>query len=772
MVNKHLILRTLNSPYVGNANDVTRNSVLSHNDVDNNFLFLKGEDILTATTSGTTVLLHQVNNNTIEFDLQSMITGQDTFTTGSTLIGSTLVFNTNQVLSAYTADLSPLIDNTNFYSTGGTLIGQTIYIDRTDTLSAYTIDMSNFIPSVDYGNIIFVSENGQTGQTRADIIGNINTPINLEWASQIGQSGDTIHVKSGIYNITTTNANGLSVSGVNHYFENNTKVYKNTSGPMFSKTSGTTEANVFGYGSFYGSGSCGYIFENKWMDSNENIQVFEWDICENSSNSCYFGLSNGHTSLKGKRRILSTGGDAISNIPNGNYSLTVDCPRIESTIGAGVKHGDLVSFTGITGNLKVNSNTILGASAGATTSGISVGGHENNGHLINASYINYVNARNNSNIVTINPLDVTINAGRIDRLTFNGRYIKANAHVGFYVHSNGIVDINLVDRCWGAGTGVINATFNGDFDYTSDSVGINLINSLSGNITANYRLQTPKIFPPHTYEFVNDWWFSQGGCSINFLGDWNIQNWWISQASGKINIPSGTVFNIGPVKSGSTPGVIGETFNILDCDVNIGGTIIERCDTSELCDYEQSGHTYSNTLFSISNWYTTSLPNSSTRVVYNGATIIVRGQNSQLITTNVTGGTIGVYSAGLNTNKMNSFQAEKEKRRISVTGTNASYTVNGETFTCTTGTTTSECAGELVALTNASGTVNATASQDIPGSDTYFYIESDIAGTPLTLSYNLATTLSVIIRHNTKEIGDRVGGLIIEDEDIIRDLYN
>jgi hypothetical protein len=121
---------------------------------------------------------------------------------------------------------------------------------------------------------------------------------------------------------------------------------------------------------------------------------------------------------------------------------------------------------------------------------------------------------------------------------------------------------------------------------------------------------------------------------------------------------------------------------------------------------------------------------------------------------------------------MNSFQAEKEKRRISVTGTNASYTVNGETFTCTTGTTTSECAGELVALTNASGTVNATASQDIPGSDTYFYIESDIAGTPLTLSYNLATTLSVIIRHNTKEIGDRVGGLIIEDEDIIRDLYN
>lgn len=43
-MNNKLILRTLNSPY----NDTTKGSVLSHDDVDNNFIFLKGEVIYTA----------------------------------------------------------------------------------------------------------------------------------------------------------------------------------------------------------------------------------------------------------------------------------------------------------------------------------------------------------------------------------------------------------------------------------------------------------------------------------------------------------------------------------------------------------------------------------------------------------------------------------------------------------------------------------------------------------------------------------------------------
>ena len=62
-MNNNLILRVLNSPY----NDVTRNSVLSQSDVDNNFIYLKGDLIYTATTSGDTTYLHKYNGETISF---------------------------------------------------------------------------------------------------------------------------------------------------------------------------------------------------------------------------------------------------------------------------------------------------------------------------------------------------------------------------------------------------------------------------------------------------------------------------------------------------------------------------------------------------------------------------------------------------------------------------------------------------------------------------------------------------------------------------------
>ena len=80
----NLILRTLNSPFVGNAPDFTRNSVLSHKDVDNNFIFLKGEDIITGSTSGTSIVLTQVNSDIIEIDILPILT--NSFSVASILI--------------------------------------------------------------------------------------------------------------------------------------------------------------------------------------------------------------------------------------------------------------------------------------------------------------------------------------------------------------------------------------------------------------------------------------------------------------------------------------------------------------------------------------------------------------------------------------------------------------------------------------------------------------------------------------------------------------
>ena len=143
MANKNLFLRKLTSPYIGHLKDVTRGSVLSHNDVDNNFIFLKGEDIITGHTTGITIVLTQVNDDIIEIDLLPILCSVDNHTTGATLNGSVLVFDDTNALSAYTVDLAPLLDNTDNFTTGATIIGTTVYYDRTDALSAYTLDLSS-----------------------------------------------------------------------------------------------------------------------------------------------------------------------------------------------------------------------------------------------------------------------------------------------------------------------------------------------------------------------------------------------------------------------------------------------------------------------------------------------------------------------------------------------------------------------------------------------------------------------------------------------------
>ena len=296
MANKFLFLRAVNSPFVGNAADITKNSVLSHSDVDNNFIFLKGEDILTGSTSGSDLILNKVNSDKITIDLSSISGG------------------------------------------GG---------------------------NVDYGNIIFVSESGNTTETRTNVIGNINKPVSIERASQIAQNGDTIHVKSGIFNVTTTGNTGLCVSGVNHYFEPNSKVYKTTTGPMFGKAAGSTQSNVYGSGSFYGSGSCGYIFQNNGSEGSGYTQVYEWDICENISTGCTISVSNENIILKGKRSIVSSGGAAITITDNSGAikaNTSIDCPLIKSTVAQGILQSSLSGGTSNAAKLTVNADDIIGAS--------------------------------------------------------------------------------------------------------------------------------------------------------------------------------------------------------------------------------------------------------------------------------------------------------------------------------------------------------------------------------------------------------------------------
>jgi hypothetical protein len=62
MPNNKLILRSVNSPWVSPFNDITTGSVLSWADVDNNFIYLKGEIIHSGYTSGNSISNNQIFN--------------------------------------------------------------------------------------------------------------------------------------------------------------------------------------------------------------------------------------------------------------------------------------------------------------------------------------------------------------------------------------------------------------------------------------------------------------------------------------------------------------------------------------------------------------------------------------------------------------------------------------------------------------------------------------------------------------------------------------
>ena len=83
MPNNNLILRTLISPWITPTPDTTKSSVLKHIDVDNNFIYLRGELIYSATTVGNLVTLKKINGNDLSFNVGSG-GGSGYWTSGST----------------------------------------------------------------------------------------------------------------------------------------------------------------------------------------------------------------------------------------------------------------------------------------------------------------------------------------------------------------------------------------------------------------------------------------------------------------------------------------------------------------------------------------------------------------------------------------------------------------------------------------------------------------------------------------------------------------
>jgi hypothetical protein len=74
-------------------------------------------------------------------------------------------------------------------------------------------------------------------------------------------------------------------------------------------------------------------------------------------------------------------------------------------------------------------------------------------------------------------------------------------------------------------------------------------------------------------------------------------------------------------------------------------------------------------------------------------------------------------------------------------------------------------AARMVALINASGTLDMTASQDTPGTDVYFYVEMDTAGYNFLIKGNNNSSSNLtasVVRIGSYAITEIIGGTIIE----------
>lgn len=143
-MNEKLILRSQISPY----GDITKGSVLSHADVDNNFINLKGQVIYTATSENGLVTFYKMNGDDFSVNVGA---SQDTYQTNVAVTASTP--------DNYTAIADPTISGYD------TTVLYTVIFDQTNTTSATTIDIDG-VGAVD---LYVPTENGLEGPVPSGI---------------------------------------------------------------------------------------------------------------------------------------------------------------------------------------------------------------------------------------------------------------------------------------------------------------------------------------------------------------------------------------------------------------------------------------------------------------------------------------------------------------------------------------------------------------------------------------------------------------------------
>jgi hypothetical protein len=214
MPSNRLVLRSTASPYIFPLSDIVKGSVLSWNEVDDNFIFLKGLNIQSGAVSGTDLVLNRINGTNISIDLSAFTggTGTDVFVTGGTYnsSASTITFTNNT--------------GGTFTVTGVTSDGGSQYVNNIIP-SGLTITVPQNQQYIVYGDLTLAGQLDNLGDVviiDGSLINSGGTFNNSGTTTFVSFTGGTdVFVTGGTYNssastITFTNNTGgtFTVTGI------------------------------------------------------------------------------------------------------------------------------------------------------------------------------------------------------------------------------------------------------------------------------------------------------------------------------------------------------------------------------------------------------------------------------------------------------------------------------------------------------------------------------------------------------------------------------
>ena len=441
-MNDRLILRTLSTPFLPPYDDITKSSVLSHSDLDNNFIYLKGNIIYTAETNGNVVTLKKHNNNNLSFIVDTEI-----HTTGITFNNNSYILNIKDNLGiSYAADLSILASDmtitggtyniangsaTFTNNTGGTFVVTGFLTGMTDTYTTGGTYTS--------GNVLFTNNTGGTFT-----VSGFNTSVS----------------PIGIVNSTSLFSTGLTNTGIN--------------------ASGVTDSIFFGV-------SAGY---NASGSSNSNFIGYQAGrFATNANNSNFLGNSAGVNAVNAYQSNFFgiAAGISAFNAYQSNF--------LGQQAGKNANSANNSNFLGYYAGsdaINANNSNFMGVHAGSGATNAYQSnflGQQAGSGATNASYSNFLgyqaganaSGATNSNFIGIGAGYGAINAVRSNFLgTSAGGFTLNTYDSNFLGYGSGNQAINANNSNfmgYGSGSGATNASYSNFFGYVAGANAINANNS-------------------------------------------------------------------------------------------------------------------------------------------------------------------------------------------------------------------------------------------------------------------------------------------------------